>query len=151
MTFGIGSRNYGNGLCARSHPLAETKEDEISPLKLWDYLDNAGQLYGNFTLHGSKSDSGRTGCGIFMKTSTGEFRYRYRNPDHSSVLIAISEALSLALDFKVPDVWILTDTKYDAAYRQQQREAAKKRFQRALNDWKTRGGDTSSSSTTTTT
>ncbi|GIY96230.1 putative RNA-directed DNA polymerase from transposon BS [Caerostris extrusa] len=61
----------------------------------------------------SKSDSGRTGSGIFMKTSTGEFRYRFRNPDHSSVfrseLTAISEALSLALDFRVPDVWILTD------------------------------------------
>ncbi|GIY01197.1 RNase H domain-containing protein [Caerostris extrusa] len=53
---------------------------------------------------GSKSDSGRTGSGIFMKTSTGEFRYRFRNPNHSSVfrseLSAISEALSLALDFK---------------------------------------------------
>ncbi|GIY24088.1 uncharacterized protein CEXT_295791 [Caerostris extrusa] len=64
---------------------------------------------------GSKSDSGRTGSGIFMKTSTGEFRYRFRNPDHSSVfrseLTVISEALSLALDFKVPDVWILTDNK----------------------------------------
>ncbi|GIY56513.1 RNase H domain-containing protein [Caerostris extrusa] len=51
---------------------------------------------------------------FFMKTSTGEFRYRFRNPDHSSVfrseLTAISEALSLALDFKVPDVWILTDS-----------------------------------------
>ncbi|GIY93243.1 RNase H domain-containing protein [Caerostris extrusa] len=74
--------------------------NNISPRALVIYTD------------GSKSDSGRTGSGIFMKT-TGEFRYRFRNPDHSSVfrseLTAISEALSLALDFKVPDVWILTD------------------------------------------
>ncbi|GIY24391.1 RNase H domain-containing protein [Caerostris extrusa] len=76
--------------------------NNISPRALAIYTD------------GSKSDSGRTGSGIFMKTSTGEFRYHFRNPDHSSVfrseLTAISEALSLALDFKVPDVWILTDT-----------------------------------------
>ncbi|GIY99443.1 hypothetical protein CEXT_334071 [Caerostris extrusa] len=71
--------------------------NNISPRALVIYTD------------GSKSDSGRTGSGIFMKTSTGEFRYRFRNPDHSSVfrseLTAISETLSLvALDFKVPDV-----------------------------------------------
>ncbi|GIY91993.1 RNase H domain-containing protein [Caerostris extrusa] len=76
--------------------------NNISPRALVIYTD------------GSKSDSGRTGSGIFMKTSAGEFRYRFRNPDHSSVfrseLTAISEALSLALDFKVPDVWILTDS-----------------------------------------
>ncbi|GIY14824.1 solute carrier family 2, facilitated glucose transporter member 12 [Caerostris extrusa] len=76
--------------------------NNISPRALVIYTD------------GSKSDSGRTGSRIFMKTSTGEFRYRFRNPDHSSVfrseLTAISEALSLALDFKVPDVWILTDS-----------------------------------------
>ncbi|GIY22525.1 RNase H domain-containing protein [Caerostris extrusa] len=75
--------------------------NNISPRALVIYTD------------GSKSDSGRTGSGIFMKTSTGEFRYRFRNLDHSSIfrseLIAISEALSLALDFKVPDVWILID------------------------------------------
>ncbi|GIX83498.1 putative RNA-directed DNA polymerase from transposon BS [Caerostris extrusa] len=62
--------------------------NNISPRALVIYTD------------GSKSDSGRTGSGIFMKTSTGEFRYRFRNPDHSSVfrseLTAISEALSLA-------------------------------------------------------
>ncbi|GIY81317.1 putative RNA-directed DNA polymerase from transposon BS [Caerostris extrusa] len=77
--------------------------NNISPRALVIYTD------------GSKSDSGRTGSGIFMKTSTGEFRYRFRNPDHSSVfrseLTAISEALSLTLDFKVPDVWILTDSR----------------------------------------
>ncbi|GIY47537.1 putative RNA-directed DNA polymerase from transposon BS [Caerostris extrusa] len=69
--------------------------NNISPRALVIYTD------------GSKSDSGRTGSGIFMKTSTREFRYRFRNPDHSSVfrseLTAISEALSLALDFKIPD------------------------------------------------
>ncbi|GIY85200.1 probable RNA-directed DNA polymerase from transposon BS [Caerostris extrusa] len=62
--------------------------NNISPWALVIYID------------GSKSDTGRTGSEIFMNTSTGEFRYRFRNPDHSSVirseLAAISEALSLA-------------------------------------------------------
>ncbi|GIZ05175.1 uncharacterized protein CEXT_554791 [Caerostris extrusa] len=41
--------------------------NNISPRALVIYTD------------GSKSDSGRTGSEIFMKTSTGEFRYRFRN------------------------------------------------------------------------
>ncbi|GFQ99553.1 RNase H domain-containing protein [Trichonephila clavata] len=50
-----------------------------------------------------------------MKTNTGEFRYHFRNPDSSSVfhseLVAIREALSLALDNRASDSWILTNSK----------------------------------------
>ncbi|GFQ93979.1 RNase H domain-containing protein [Trichonephila clavata] len=50
-----------------------------------------------------------------MKTNTEEFRYRFRNPDNSSVfrseLVAIREALNLALDNRAPDTLILTDSK----------------------------------------
>ncbi|GIX97120.1 RNase H domain-containing protein [Caerostris extrusa] len=80
--------------------------NNISPRALVIYTD------------GSKSDSGRTSRGICMKTSTGEFRYRFRNPDHSSVfrseLTAISEALSLALDFKVG--FVISIYKRDLRY-----------------------------------
>ncbi|GFR05685.1 RNase H domain-containing protein [Trichonephila clavata] len=52
---------------------------------------------------------------FFMKTNTEEFRYRFRNPDNSSVfrseLAAIREALNLALDNRASDTWILTDSK----------------------------------------
>ncbi|GIY92420.1 putative RNA-directed DNA polymerase from transposon BS [Caerostris extrusa] len=103
------ANKYRNGTCMPSiGQLALEIINNISPRALVIYTD------------GSKSDSGRTGSGIFMKTSTGEFRYRFRNPDHSSVfrseLTAISEALSLALDFKVPDVWILIDKSFDETY-----------------------------------
>ncbi|GFR16306.1 RNase H domain-containing protein [Trichonephila clavata] len=50
-----------------------------------------------------------------MKTNTEEFRYRFRNLDNSSVfhseLVAIREALNLALDNRASDTWILTDSK----------------------------------------
>ncbi|GFR12769.1 RNase H domain-containing protein [Trichonephila clavata] len=50
-----------------------------------------------------------------MKTNTEYFRYRFRNPDNSSVfrseLVAIREALNLALDNRASDTWILTDSK----------------------------------------
>ncbi|GFR31164.1 putative RNA-directed DNA polymerase from transposon BS [Trichonephila clavata] len=56
---------------------------------------------------GSRSDSGRTDSGVFMKTNTEEFRYRFRSPDNSSVfrseLVAIREALNLALDNRASD------------------------------------------------
>ncbi|GIZ00096.1 RNase H domain-containing protein [Caerostris extrusa] len=87
--------------------------NNISPraLVFFDQTESWSELglHSGIYTDGSKSDSGRTGIGIFMKASTGEFRYRFRNPDHSSVfrseLTAISEALSLvALDFKVPYV-----------------------------------------------
>ncbi|GIY68242.1 RNase H domain-containing protein [Caerostris extrusa] len=81
----------------KEHPellrqLALEITNNISPRALVIYTD------------GSKADSGRTGSGNFMKTSTEEFRYCFRNPDHSSELITIREALSPVLDFKVPDV-----------------------------------------------
>ncbi|GFQ91341.1 RNase H domain-containing protein [Trichonephila clavata] len=63
----------------------------------------------------SRSDSGRTSSGVFMKTNTEEFRYRFRNPDNSSVfrskLVAVREALILALDNRASDTWNLTDSK----------------------------------------
>ncbi|GFR14129.1 RNase H domain-containing protein [Trichonephila clavata] len=47
--------------------------------------------------------------------SKKEFRYRLRNPDNRSVfrseLVAIREALNLALDNRASDTWILTDSK----------------------------------------
>ncbi|GFQ98777.1 RNase H domain-containing protein [Trichonephila clavata] len=50
-----------------------------------------------------------------MKTNTEEFKYRFRNPDNSSVfrseLVATREALNLALDHRASDTWILTDGK----------------------------------------
>ncbi|GFQ96853.1 hypothetical protein TNCT_83361 [Trichonephila clavata] len=50
-----------------------------------------------------------------MKTNTEEFRYRFRNPENSSVfrseLVAIREVLNLALDNRASDAWILTDSK----------------------------------------
>ncbi|GFR12892.1 myogenesis-regulating glycosidase [Trichonephila clavata] len=50
-----------------------------------------------------------------MKTNTEEFRYRFRNPDNSSVfrseLAANREALNLALDNRASETWILTDSK----------------------------------------
>ncbi|GFR32168.1 hypothetical protein TNCT_214261 [Trichonephila clavata] len=50
-----------------------------------------------------------------MKTNIEEFRYCFRNPDNSSVfhseLVAIREALNLALDNRTSDTWILTDIK----------------------------------------
>ncbi|GFQ85845.1 RNase H domain-containing protein [Trichonephila clavata] len=50
-----------------------------------------------------------------MKTNTEEIQYRFKNPDNSSVfrseLVAIREALNLALDNRASDTWILTDSK----------------------------------------
>ncbi|GFR10994.1 RNase H domain-containing protein [Trichonephila clavata] len=50
-----------------------------------------------------------------MKTNTEEFRYCFRNPDKNSVfrseLVAIREALNIALDNRASDTWILTDSK----------------------------------------
>ncbi|GFR28143.1 RNase H domain-containing protein [Trichonephila clavata] len=64
---------------------------------------------------GNTSDSGRTGSDVLMKTNIEEIGYRFRNPDNSSVfrteLVAIREALNLALDNRASDTWILTDSK----------------------------------------
>ncbi|GFU26450.1 RNase H domain-containing protein [Nephila pilipes] len=39
---------------------------------------------------GSRSDSGKTGSGVLMKTSTGEQRYCFRNPDHTLQFFALN-------------------------------------------------------------
>ncbi|GFT95969.1 putative RNA-directed DNA polymerase from transposon BS [Nephila pilipes] len=68
----------------------------------------------------SRSDLGRSGSGVLIKTGTGEIRYCFRNPDHSSIfrseLFAIREALNPALEADADDVWILTDIKSSIQY-----------------------------------
>ncbi|GBO08682.1 RNA-directed DNA polymerase from mobile element jockey, partial [Araneus ventricosus] len=59
---------------------------------------------------GSKSDSGRTGSGVYAKAEDGlVFRCRFRNPDNCSVfrseLLAIREALNFALHFENSDIY----------------------------------------------
>lgn len=60
-----------------------------------------------FYTDGSKSDTGRTGSGVLMKS--------FRNPDHSSVFrserVAIQETLDLVLEADENDVWISTDSR----------------------------------------
>ncbi|GFQ64499.1 hypothetical protein TNCT_300491 [Trichonephila clavata] len=55
-----------------------------------------------------------------MKTNTEEFRYRFKNPDNSSVfrsgLVPIREALSLALDNRASDTSILNDSKSSSQF-----------------------------------
>ncbi|GFT33443.1 hypothetical protein NPIL_146991 [Nephila pilipes] len=57
---------------------------------------------------GSRFDSGRTDSGVLMKTSTGEHKYYFRNPYHRSSfrfeLVAIREAINLALEADADDV-----------------------------------------------
>ncbi|GBM85041.1 hypothetical protein AVEN_248971-1 [Araneus ventricosus] len=70
---------------------------------------------------GSKSDSGRTGSGVYAKAEDGlVFRCRFRNPDNCSVfrseLLAIREASNLALHFENSDIYILTDNKSSIQY-----------------------------------
>ncbi|GBN54504.1 hypothetical protein AVEN_98493-1 [Araneus ventricosus] len=70
---------------------------------------------------GSKSDSGRTGSGVYAKVEDGlVFRCRFRNPDNCSVfrseLLAIREALVFPLRFEIRDTYILTDTKSSIQY-----------------------------------
>ncbi|GFT94332.1 putative RNA-directed DNA polymerase from transposon BS [Nephila pilipes] len=69
---------------------------------------------------GSRSDFGRMGNGVLMKMSTGEHRYCFRNPYHSSVffseLVAIREAVNLVLEAEVDVVWILTGSKSSIKY-----------------------------------
>ncbi|GBN58592.1 hypothetical protein AVEN_123112-1 [Araneus ventricosus] len=65
---------------------------------------------------GSKSDSGRTGSGVYAKAEDGlVFRWRFRNPDNCSVfvpeLLAIREDLDFAFRFETSDTHILTDNK----------------------------------------
>ncbi|GFX83689.1 RNase H domain-containing protein [Trichonephila clavipes] len=63
---------------------------------------------------GSRSDTGRTGSGIFSNTNGNDVKISIRNPDHCSVfsseIIAISGALDHALNSCKDSIWILTDT-----------------------------------------
>ncbi|GBM50334.1 hypothetical protein AVEN_142343-1 [Araneus ventricosus] len=70
---------------------------------------------------GSKSDSGRTGSGVYAKAKDGlVFRCRFRNPDNCSVfrseLLAIREASNFALHFENSDIYVLTDSKSSIQY-----------------------------------
>ncbi|GBO41118.1 hypothetical protein AVEN_122941-1 [Araneus ventricosus] len=70
---------------------------------------------------GSKSDSGRTGSGVYAKAEDGlVFRCRFRNPDNCSVfrseLLAIREALNFALHFENSDIYVLRDSKSSIQY-----------------------------------
>ncbi|GBO22164.1 hypothetical protein AVEN_176619-1 [Araneus ventricosus] len=68
---------------------------------------------------GRKSDSVRTGSGIYAKAEDG-FRCRFRNPDNCSVfrleVLAIREALDFALRFETSNTFILTDSKSSIQY-----------------------------------
>ncbi|GBL80857.1 hypothetical protein AVEN_26280-1 [Araneus ventricosus] len=86
---------------------------------------------------GSKSDSGRTGSGVYARAEEGlVFRCRFHNPDNCSVfrseLLAIREALDFALRFKTSDTYILTDSKISIQYlkigRKFQKTSVKKLF-----------------------
>ncbi|GBM90763.1 hypothetical protein AVEN_188985-1 [Araneus ventricosus] len=72
-------------------------------------------------IDGNKSDSGRTGSGVYAKAEDGlVFRCRFRNPDNCSVfrseLLAIREALNFVLHFENSDIYILTDSKSSIQY-----------------------------------
>ncbi|GFT55254.1 RNase H domain-containing protein [Trichonephila clavipes] len=64
---------------------------------------------------GSRSDTGRVGCGIFSNTPGNDFKISIRNLDHCSVfrseLIAISGTLDNALNSYKDSIWILTDSR----------------------------------------
>ncbi|GBM19159.1 hypothetical protein AVEN_79878-1 [Araneus ventricosus] len=65
---------------------------------------------------GSKSDSGRTGSGVYARAEDGlVFRCRFRNPDNCSVfqseLLAIRGALDFVFRLETSDTYILTDIK----------------------------------------
>ncbi|GBN31140.1 hypothetical protein AVEN_25957-1 [Araneus ventricosus] len=66
---------------------------------------------------GSKSDSGRTGSGVYAKADDSlVFRCRFRKSDFRSELLAIREALNFALHFENSDIYILTDSKSSIQY-----------------------------------
>lgn len=67
---------------------------------------------------GSRSDGGHSGSGVFIKTPSSSFSFKYRNPDSCSVfrseLIAIERGLIFVESIAVPDftsIWILTDSR----------------------------------------
>ncbi|GBL86945.1 hypothetical protein AVEN_236103-1 [Araneus ventricosus] len=70
---------------------------------------------------GSKSDSGRTGSGVYATAEYSlVFLCRFSNPDNCSVfrseLLAIREALDFALRSETIDTYILTDSKSSIQY-----------------------------------
>ncbi|GFY12661.1 RNase H domain-containing protein [Trichonephila clavipes] len=69
---------------------------------------------------GSRSDTGRTGSGIFTNTPGNDVKISIRNPDHCSVfrseLIAINGALDHALNSYNDSIWILTDSRSSIQY-----------------------------------
>ncbi|GFS47434.1 RNase H domain-containing protein [Trichonephila clavipes] len=72
------------------------------------------------TFDGSRSDTGRAGCGIFGNTPENDVKISIRNPDHCSVfrseLIASSGALDHALISYKDSIWILTDSRSPIQY-----------------------------------
>ncbi|GBM74337.1 hypothetical protein AVEN_122149-1 [Araneus ventricosus] len=86
---------------------------------------------------GSKSDSGRTGSGIYAKADDGlVFRCRFRNPDNCLVfrseLLAIREALNFALHFENSDIYVLTDSKSSIQYLKNRPEIREKTGQEVV-------------------
>ncbi|GFS88020.1 RNase H domain-containing protein [Trichonephila clavipes] len=73
-----------------------------------------------FALHGSRSDTGRAGSGIFSRTPGSDVKISIRNPDHCSVFrsefIAIRGALDHALNSYNDSMWILTDSRSSIQY-----------------------------------
>lgn len=75
---------------------------------------DALQLYTD----GSKSDQGHSGSGVFIKTPSTTFSFKYRNSNSCSVfraeLIAIEKGLGFVENIAAPDfksIWILTDSR----------------------------------------
>ncbi|GFU94947.1 RNase H domain-containing protein [Trichonephila clavipes] len=68
----------------------------------------------------SRSDTGRTGSGIFSNTPGNDVKISIRNPDHFSVfrseLIAVRCALDHALNSYKDNNWILTDSRSFVQY-----------------------------------
>ncbi|GBN81868.1 hypothetical protein AVEN_231476-1 [Araneus ventricosus] len=86
---------------------------------------------------GSKSDSGRTGSGVYAKAEDGlVFRCRFRKQDNCSVfrseLLAIREALNFALHFENSDIYILTDSKSSIQYLKNWQEIREKTGQEVI-------------------
>ncbi|UYV64186.1 METTL10 [Cordylochernes scorpioides] len=67
---------------------------------------------------GSRDELGHTGSGCLIKTTNCIEKMNRRNPDFCSVfrseLIAIYEALKSIRNTNYQDIWILTDSTYDA-------------------------------------
>ncbi|GFT79012.1 RNase H domain-containing protein [Trichonephila clavipes] len=84
------------------------------------FIYNCPKKDGDRHTNGSRSDTGRTGSGIFSITPGNDVKISIRNPDHCSVfrseLIAISGALDHALNSYKDSIWILTDSRSSIEY-----------------------------------